>query len=190
MRIIQPLVGLFENLSSQVPIMASLYGRPYIEVVRRELALAEVEAGDVLLNVGCGAVPFTAMHAAALADVTVVAVDCCERAVLNASQCVKRMGLEDRIRVMHQRGEALTGLSFSSAIVALQAEPKQAIWEQLSRLAPPGTPLVFRVPRSGLSEHYDTLEIGNGQAEAVSQPMKTFDRSVMVRTGVSYGHSA
>ncbi len=190
MRLIQPIVGSFERLASRIPQLATVYAKPYQTVVQNELDLARVEPGQTVLNIGCGAVPFTAIHTAVLSGASVIAVDCHEPSTVLARRCVEQLGLADSIKILCVPGQSLPELEFDCALVALQAEPKQEILHRLQQLAQKPTPVLFRQPSTEFQQHYDLLDVHHLPHKWVTQPMKTFDRSVAVWVGGAYEQSA
>lgn len=185
MRVIQPLVASFETLCSQNRWLASQYSRRYAAVVANEAALGNIGPQDVVLNVGCGAVPFTALLLAEQTGACVEAIDIDPQTVERAADCVRRFGLGARIRVRYGDGASLSGIAFTAAVVALQAEPKQAIFHHLMEQAEAGARLLFRQPSERFREHYDSLPQITPWA-AVSQPMATFKKTVLyIKQGVT-----
>ena len=185
MRVIQPLVANFEWFCSCNRWLASRYARRYEAVVANEAALGSIGPQDVVLNVGCGAVPFTALLLAEQTGAAVEAIDIDWQAAERAASCVRRFGLDARIRVHQADGASLQGIPFTAVVVALQAEPKQAIFENLMGQAGPGMRLLFRQPSDRFRDHYDSLPESQSWA-AVSQPMATFKRTVLyIKQGVT-----
>ncbi len=179
MEIIQSCIALWEKKISPLPFLVHLYSRPYRLVVEREIELAGITSGDTVFNIGCGAVPFTAIFLAKLVKARVFALDCDGKAVLKARRCVQKAGLEDHITVLRGDGACDAPVDFEVALVALQARPKGEILQNLLSAAPPRGRLVFRQASPRFAEHYDTLPVGKQPAAAVSHDMKTFDRSVL-----------
>ena len=136
MEIIQPAVRFMEKKMSQSPLLARAYIAPYKKVVQKEIELAGIDKKDRVLNVGCGAVPFTAIYVACLTNARVWAIDRDERAVLQARSLVEKMGLSDSVRVFSGAGEDDLPCSFTVALIALQVEPKEKVWKHLCRKAP------------------------------------------------------
>lgn len=187
--VIKPFVAALEKRYSSSPLFFSLYALPYRGVVRRELALARVRSGETVLAIGCGALPFTAVLAAQMADVTVVAVDCDRHAVESARMLIGHLKLQDRITVVHADAAVDPLPAADVVLVALQAAPKGAILGNLLRCGsrPHATDnskprLVFRLPRPGLEREYGTLPEFPRAAAVPSafHRFPTFDRSVMI----------
>ncbi len=176
---IPPVIAVWEKISSSSRILTKLYSRPYLQVIQNEIHLAKITQQDVILNIGCGAIPFTALYLAALTGARVYALDNDARAVCRASHCVNKAGLSQYIKVIEGDGAVPVDMQFTSALVALQAAPKKSILESIRRSAPPGARFIFRLPSSKYRQQYDNL-LTSQQAEGlVIQPMRTFDRSVL-----------
>lgn len=137
--------------------MAELYARRFLRVVEREIALANITAHDLVLHVGCGPLPYTAIHTFRLTGARVIAVDRDARAVTRARSCLRRLGLGPEVQVIHCDGTGDIPAGFTVAMVALHAEPKAAIAANLLARAGPGTRLVFRQTRPSFASQYDDL---------------------------------
>lgn len=183
MRIIQPVVVAAERWGSRVPFFVEAYAKPYAEIVRKELELAAAQSGDTLLNIGCGAIPFTAIHAVRQRNMNVIAVEADPTTAEDARRCIRSMGLETHIEVVTGRGEYLREVSWNCAIVALQAEPKMQILHTLLEEGQDTSCIIFRLASPAFSDHYDTLDLSGLNYSQVAQDMKTFDRSVLVSCG-------
>ena len=179
---IKSTVSLFEKLCSRWNPLVTLYSRPYLRVVENEIKLARITAADRVLNVGCGAVPFTAMLTATLTGAYVVAVDRDFEAACLARNCVRRAGLSDLVDVVHCDGSqhAWVADGFDAAIVALQAAPKAGILSNLFHSAREPKRIVARVPSEPFSSQYDPLPEGTPIVARVAQNMKTFRSSALI----------
>lgn len=179
MNIIQPAIALWEKKISSLSLLVHLYARPYRCVVEKEIELAGISENQVVLNIGCGAVPYTAIYLAELAKARVFALDCDAEAVLKARRVVDKVGLRDRITVIHGDGARAAKVDFEIALVALQARPKKVIFDKLLEDAPFGGRLVFRQVSPRFAGHYDSLAVDERPVAETRQGMKTFDRSVL-----------
>lgn len=179
MRIIQPVVSKWEKLICSNRVLTEFYAHRYLEAVRKEIALAGITGDDLVLNVGCGALPFTAICTARLTGAKVIAIDRDEKAVTGARSCLESLGLDHLVDVVP--GDAADGVpaGFTAAIVALQAEPKAAILRTLLENARPEARIIFRRPSKPFASHYDYLPDTGAAREMVKQEKRTFDASVL-----------
>lgn len=178
---IPPVIALWEKASSTSRLLTRLYAMPYRQVIENEIRLGDLGPDDVVLNIGCGAIPFTAIYLATLADAAVYAVDIDPKAVKMAGKCVEKAGLSHKIKVLKQDGAEAFGCPFTACVVALQAAPKTRILDRIKQSAAPGAKFIFRLPSAPYRDHYDALDAGCPADGLVAQPMRTFDRSVLYR---------
>ena len=94
------IFGRVEKVLTRLPLLSFFYSRPYRGVVEREVKLAAIGDGDVVVNIGCGSVPFTAIYLARLTGAKIVALDKEKEAVECARRYIKARGLADIIRVV------------------------------------------------------------------------------------------
>ncbi len=176
---VQSLIRHGEKILSKIPYCAHLYVRSYRQVVQNEIALAQIRSDDTVLNIGCGAVPFTAIYLALLTKAKVWAVDKDKKAIELARIYCKKVGLDGQIKFIETDGSKWIPVDFTVAVVALQAEPKQLLLDNLLKTATQGGRLVFRKPSKKFENHYDHLPERFPFAKTVKQNMKTFDSSVL-----------
>jgi hypothetical protein len=177
--VIQKLVQLFEGTVIHVPPLVGLYMRPYREVVCREIKLSGLRAGERVLQIGAGSVPFTAIYLAHLAGVRVQAIDIDECAVARGRRCVRRLGLEHLVQVVRGNGVDYPPDDYQVVFVALQAEPKTEILEHFLTNGSPGLRVVVRQPRNQFRAHYDQLPASWRPVSRVSQDKITFAYSLL-----------
>lgn len=162
-------------------MLTRLYAMPYRRVIENEIRLGKIGPEDVVLNIGCGAVPFTAIYLATLSGAQVYAMDIDPKAVLLARKCVGNVGLASKITVLESDGAETFDKPFTASIVALQAAPKTRIMGGMKKAAAPGARFIFRLASTPYREHYDALDVSRPADSLVAQPMRTFDRSVLYR---------
>lgn len=179
MKIIPRLVAFLEKKVAGNRALVALYAGYYRQVIDNEITLAAISASHRVLNVGCGAIPFTALLVARKTGAKVWALDCDEAAVNAARQCVAAQQLEHLVTVMHLDGTEEIPFDFDVAVVALQAKPKNEILKNLLKYGGARARLVFRRPRSELAHQYDLLPARPRFSGFINQGMATFDKSVL-----------
>jgi len=179
MSVIRPLVAALEKKIVHIPLFVHTYSFPYRGVVRKEIALAEITDEDRVLNIGCGAIPFTAIHIARMSGAHVQALDKDRGAVRKARLCVRKMGLAHYISVHHGRGEHFCAAGFSAAVIALQAEPKNAILANLFACTNHRLRVIVREPRPTLKKQYDHLTTYEIPQAHCRQSLPTCERSLL-----------
>lgn len=179
MAFIPSIVAAMEKRVAAVPLLVSIYSRIYNDVINKEIALAGIGPLDRVLNVGCGGIPFTAIQVARLTGAGVLAIDRDEKAVEAASCCIKALKLENLVEVKKADGTEPLSYPFNVALVALQAEPKRKLIDNLMAEGKPSARLVFRSPREELSHQYDLLPREPLPVGEVTQNQVTFNKSVL-----------
>jgi trans-aconitate methyltransferase len=179
MKIIPMLVAFLEKKVAGNRTLMSFYANYYHQVIDNEIKLASITAKDRVLNIGCGAIPFTALLTARKTGARVWAIDCDKTAVKVAQRCVVAQQLEHLVTVMHLDGTENIPIDFDVAIVALQAKPKKAILDNLLKSGSAQARLVFRRPRSDMAHQYDLLPARPLFSDFIGQDKATFDGSVL-----------
>lgn len=172
-------IAWLEKRCSGIPLFVSLYSRPYQQVLKNEIELASIEREDLVLNIGCGSIPFTSIYVHYLTGAEIVAMDYDREAIERARLSLKRMGLDDKISLYQGDASCEIPVDFTVALVALQARPKEEIFKQLKERGEPASRLIFRQPREEYGRFYDTLPSTYKPQDVAWQDMKTFDRSLL-----------
>ncbi|WP_408954695.1 SAM-dependent methyltransferase [Natroniella sp. ANB-PHB2] len=185
MKLIKDVVAKLEKKLNDIPLMFKLYAWPYKAILKKEIDLAQITADDVVLNVGCGAMPFSAVYLAELTGAKVLALDRDQEVIDRAESCIQNLGLEDKIEVLEGDAIEFEPPEFTVALIALQAEPKVDILNNLLANAKKGARLIFRQPRDYFEDQYDYLPTDYQPDALKRQKMITFDRSVLFTKEVS-----
>lgn len=182
MSILKSVVGKLELRLTGQSWFFPLYALPYRAVLKRELRLAAVQKSDVVLNIGCGSMPFSAVLTARLSGARVIAIDRDLQAVAGARSLIARLGLSSRIEVLMADAACDRLPAATVALVALQAAPKDAIWHNLLHsLRGDRDRALFRIPRAGLKSQYGRFSPGASMHGEVRHRMPTFERTILCR---------
>ncbi|MCL2588097.1 MAG: hypothetical protein FWD84_01670 [Oscillospiraceae bacterium] len=156
---ITTLTQHIERLASKTAGVYWLASQYYRNVIRGEVALAEITASDRILCIGGGVCPFSAIliHQTTGASVTVIDNDMC--CIPQARKTIARLGLSEHVEVLCQDGLNLEiSLSDYSVIhFALQVAPMDAVFACVDKQAAMGTRILIRRPKKQLSKLYSRL---------------------------------
>lgn len=173
------LFASFEKLSCNFYPAFTIYNSLYKNVIKREVDLANITSKDTVLNIGSGAIPFTAIHIVEMTGARVIAIDKDKEAVEKSKYCLKRFKLDRNIDVQIADGLGNFHTPFTVAIVALQVKEKEKVFENLINTAKPGGRLVFRQPSDRYKEIYGYLPDRYSPDSSVTHNMKAFKESYL-----------
>lgn len=177
MSLIQRLTRDFEALVYENPLAFKLYSLPYKPVVIREVKLGGIKSSDIVLNVGCGSIPFTAIHLTEITGAKIYAMDRDEKAVTAARKLVRSMGLESKISILFGDATGEIPEDTDKAVIALQVEPKK---EVLTNIMKNGLKkIIMRAPRNTFSGNYDYEQSFIKPVEVIRHNMLTLDKSIL-----------
>ncbi|WP_241080915.1 class I SAM-dependent methyltransferase [Natranaerofaba carboxydovora] len=169
----------WEKMCCNITPLFKLYNMLYSKVVKKEIFLGSLSKNDVILNIGCGAIPFTAVHLSSIIGAKVIAVDKDEEAIEKASYTLEKHNLADNIEFVKADASEFAPVSFTASIVALQVEPKEKILDNLLSHGENGARIIFRQPRDVFKTQYDYISKAYPPDAVVSQSMKTIDKSIL-----------
>ncbi len=185
MRLIKSVVAIFEKKLNRFPLFFKIYSWPYKFILKKEIKLGQITEKDRVLNIGCGAMPFTAVYIARLTGAEVTAIDIDNNACQQARKCIDNLGLTDKIKIKKEDGVKYDPVGYTKIIIALQADPKKEIMENIYTNSDPLTHIIFRKARDFFQSQYDTIPDNYKYHKAVKQKMITFNKSVLFVKGVS-----
>ena len=180
MKIIKRVVSFLEKRIVKYPLFFRLYSYPYKNILKKEIALADISKKDRVLNIGCGSVPFSAIYTAQLTGANVFGIDIDEEACNKAVDLVRRLDLENKLKIFVDNGVTVDPSGYTVILIALQAAPKKDILQNLLQNADKGTRIIFRIPRHCFENQYGNLPKNCSIQESTKQLMLTFDKSVLL----------
>jgi hypothetical protein len=113
-------------------------------LVRKEIALAAIVPGSHLLMIGSGYFPSTAIELAGQAGCRIDCVDFVAEAVATSRKFIANIGLDDRITIIHGRGEERDCGQYDAVLVGCLAQPKPKIMANMAVTAAPHCRVVCR----------------------------------------------
>lgn len=187
MSTIQETVAKLEKSCTELPAVFSIYMHSYRPVVSREVSLGGLNEADNILNVGCGAMPFTAALLAKYTDATIHAIDKDPAVLTEAQQNVDRVGVTDDVKLYEGDGTEVVGdgsivsEDCDVAVLALQARPKDQIVSAYQSTPDAPSKVIVRQPRSMFDDTYDSVSMTEATVGSVTHLMPTFDQSLMLQ---------
>lgn len=193
MNLIRPAVQKFEKVCKGNSFLFKLYALPYLKTVSKEAKLGEITKSDKVLNIGCGALPFTSFYLNKLTGASIIAVDIDEKAVNEARDLLLKLEIseEEILPVNLSALEAVEKFDFNKVVAALQTEGKEELLEAIKEKADKKAiviDFIIREPRSGFVNQYDNIsfnKLNNYKAKKASQNFPTFDKSISIKLGAS-----
>ncbi|MCC3144370.1 hypothetical protein LJ207_03430 [Halanaerobium sp. Z-7514] len=182
MRAIRKIIQQIEKKAQANDLLFKIYARPYKKTVAKEIKLGNINSEDVVLNIGCGALPFTAYYIHKLSGAKVIAVDYDKNAILQAQKLMSKLKItEEQIEFLHLAADrALEKCNYSKVLAALQTEGKNDIYKKIKLIKDKKIKkLLIREPRKKFYDAYDKLELPRGAVfSKAKQNFLTFDRTL------------
>lgn len=156
--LITALTQKIEWLANQSRLFYPMVALYYKNMIKREVKLAELKPGDNVLCIGGGPCPYTAIMLHQLTGASVTVVDNNEECVQQSADLIRRMGLEDAIRIVCGEGEEMDCAGFTVIHLALQVSPKGKVLKNLLARAGNGVKILVRLPKELMNGLYCPLE--------------------------------
>ncbi|HEY4544636.1 MAG TPA: nicotianamine synthase family protein [Tissierellaceae bacterium] len=167
--------------------LVNIYDLYYRDIVKKEIVLADIKNTDKVLIVGGGAVPCTAINIASKTNAKVDIIDIDEEAIKSSSSLIKRLGLEDRVKVYLGNGRSIDVSNYDVVHIALQVNPKEEIIDNVWSKSKVGTRLIIRQPKKILKSFYSNISYdylskidNNIKAIYRNNLFNTMDKSLLI----------
>jgi hypothetical protein len=123
----------------------------YLELARMETRGAGLQAGDRVVFLGSGPLPLSCITMCAGHGVFCTGVERELELVELSRRAVERLGLADRLRIVHGDHRSLPlDDKADLTMVASAAEPKAEIFQHLAEVLPAGAKVSYRIHEKGL----------------------------------------
>ncbi len=146
-----------KNLERIAAKSSSLYRTilPYYKnLVKNEIALANIKSADKVLCIGGGPCPISGilLHEYTGASVTIIDNDnCCVRI---SRELVKTLGYENSIKILLSNGSDISPEDYSVIHLAVQVSPMDQVFGHLMRKCSIGAKILVRLPKKRLNNLY------------------------------------
>jgi len=139
-------IKILETLASDVNFLGNLYINIFGSRVIKEIQSAKICKDDNVLQIGCGAIPYTSEIIARYAGAKVVAIDNDPKIILRAKSYIQKKGIST-VSVEYGDGIDFPLEKFSVVYVSLGVSFLEAVFKRIIREGK-GKRIVFRVPRN------------------------------------------
>lgn len=126
----------------------------YKNLVKDEVALANIQSKDKVLCIGGGQCPFSGilLHEYTGAHVTIIDND--KYCVHVSRELIQTLGYENFIDVLHSDGQDITPEDYSVIHMAVQVSPMDQVFTHLKKGCPLGSKILVRLPKKTLTNFY------------------------------------
>ena len=148
-----------ENKAVDSTLVYQLTSGYYHDVIQKEITLANITEDDNILCIGGGLCPFSAILFHQLTGAKVTVIDNNLSCVPRAKSVITRLGLNDRVRVLHADGGAnnVSFADFTVVHIALQVSPMEQVFSAVESKVKIGTRLLVRRPKKSLKGMYNKV---------------------------------
>jgi protein-L-isoaspartate O-methyltransferase len=151
--ILENLVKLFELVASRINFFSTIYFRLFGYRVFQEVKALRISKNDKVLQIGSGALPYTAEIIAKLTGAKVVAIDNDYLMVVGAREYLKKKGVKN-VKVLFGDGVNFPLENFTVIYIALGVYPLEQILKRIIKEGE-GKRVIFRTPIHPLARAYN-----------------------------------
>ncbi len=157
----------------------------FAELVEAESKLAEVIAGEKILFIGSGPLPMSAILFSLVNRSPVRCFDISETACETSRQVLKSLGIDDRLEIINGSGEDQPLDEYDIIVVAVMAQPKSRIMENIAVNASSKTRVIVRDTDSAMQVFYKGFESVDSILINQDNLVRTAKRSAQGKNKVS-----
>lgn len=158
---------IVDLVASRIEKIGKLHEKSISKEYIQESKLFDISKSRNILHIGCGAYPITAITLSKNNGCRIVGIDKNPRAVKQANKIVKKMNIQDRVKIRHGDGANYHVEEFDTIIISSCSVPKKPILENVFEKAKKNSKIIVR-------------EI-NGANRLVHDLIKLYDDVVLVK---------
>lgn len=147
---------IFEKIGYKYEIISSNYLKLYDEIVEGEINLSNASSKDIILVVGCGALPSTTALIATKTNAEVIAIDKDPKAVDEANRFVKNLNINN-VKIENANGLNYTITKFDLIFLLFGLKHKEEILSNFAKDMKDSTRIIFRMPSDIKDEDKEKL---------------------------------
>lgn len=158
-RFIVNITQKIEYIVEKLPWTYGFFESYYEKVVENEIKLADIKPSDEILCIGGGPCPCTAIELHRKTGAKVCVIDNDEDVIDVATKNIKNLNLSEFITVKYQEGSKMNVNDFSVVHIALQVNPKNAVFQRIVNNSRPGTKVLVRISNKKFSKLYSLMKM-------------------------------
>jgi len=135
---------VFEKIACSFPILSFNYLNLYIELVEKEIKMADISSDDFILVIGGGSLPVTSTILGMKTKAEIVSIDYDISSIDNASRFIENLNLESKIHLDHANGINYPVEKFDVIFVVYGVKKSKEILEYLADNMKKSARIVFR----------------------------------------------
>lgn len=155
--LIRYICGKFEKFICKNKFVLNMYELYYKNTVKKEVELGHIKETDRVLCIGGGAAPCTALQLYQQSRAEIHVLDIDEKAIDLSRDLIKRLGLEEKIKIKKGDGRYIDVKDYDVVHVALQVAPKGQVIKNIWEKSKEGNRIIVRKPKKLLSKFYSSI---------------------------------
>lgn len=151
-RIILKTTKALERLAARNASLYRTVSLYYKRLIKKEAALANIQAGDKVLFIGGGPCPISGilLHEYTGAHITIIDND--PRCVGISKKLIEKLGYADFIEVLHSDGTDINPEDYTVIHMAVQVSPLKQVFRHLKKGCRFGAKILVRLPKKRLAD--------------------------------------
>ena len=133
-----------EKISCKFDFLTSYYLKIYNDLLEHEINLSNIKRNDSILVIGSGSLPVTPVHLAIKTGTNIEAIDFDKKSIVEADRIVKKMKLEDKIKIYHSFGQTYSLEKFDVIFIAYGLRSEKEVLTNISKNMKKTARIIFR----------------------------------------------
>jgi len=139
------LYTFFEKYASDIPAIANRYINYHKKLINNEIKLASISSGDVVLHMGCGAIPATSILFVQSTGACVIGIDNDAKAVIKSSSFITKNKLSDKIKIKYSDALNYPLNDMDVIIVSRGVQKTKSLLNHISEQAKQNARVILRI---------------------------------------------
>jgi len=147
----------FEIFSNHIPFFAKIYIKFHNSSVKKEIEMSNLSSSDMILHIGCGAIPYTSIVLSREINSKVVGIDCNPHVVYIANDYLKRYNLSNMVKIETGDGKTYDVSGFDSIILSYGVDDQDLVLKHVIDSMKNGARLILRRSTTERNSYIDSI---------------------------------
>ena len=139
------LYTFFEKYASGIPAISNRYITYHKTLINNEIKLASISSGDVILHMGCGAIPATSILFVQGTGACVAGIDNDGKAVIKSSSFIAKNKLSDKIKIKYSDALNYPLNDIDVIVVSRGVQKTESLLTHISEQAKQNARVILRI---------------------------------------------
>jgi len=156
-KILDYLYYQYELLAQLIPLFAKIYIKIHRPSVIKEIEMCDISPSDRIIQVGCGAIPYSLITIYKKLKIPLVGIDIKQKAVKKAEYYLKKFDLLDKIKVVKGDGTKYIFTNYDLILISYGAKNTDKVLKNVISNSKKDAKILLRKTTFGNTDNIESI---------------------------------